>query len=107
MSNEIDEQVFVAEALWGVAETGTVVIHSAADQPILSNFLCASQIIVVNARNVLAHLDDYATAEQGRAVPRNACLITGASGTTDIEGSLVKGAHGPRELHIVIVGDAE
>jgi L-lactate dehydrogenase complex protein LldG len=33
-------------------------------------------------------------------------LITGASGTTDIEGSLVKGAHGPRDLHIVLVDDA-
>jgi len=29
-------------------------------------------------------------------------IITGASGTTDIEGILVRGAHGPRNLHIVI-----
>ena len=32
-------------------------------------------------------------------------LVTGASGTTDIEGSLVLGAHGPRYLHVVIVED--
>ena len=31
--------------------------------------------------------------------------LTGASGTTDIEGSLVLGAHGPRFLHVVIVGE--
>jgi len=36
----------------------------------------------------------------------NLNLITGASGTTDIEGSLVLGAHGPRYLHVVIVEDA-
>ena len=31
-------------------------------------------------------------------------LITGASGTTDIEGSYVRGAHGPGFLHVVVVG---
>ena len=38
--------------------------------------------------------------------PRNVNLITGASGTTDIEGSYVRGAHGPRFLHVVLVGAA-
>ena len=35
--------------------------------------------------------------------PRNAVLITGASGTTDIEGSYVRGAHGPGYLHVVLL----
>jgi L-lactate dehydrogenase complex protein LldG len=33
-------------------------------------------------------------------------FVTGASGTTDIEGALVKGAHGPGWLHVVLVGGA-
>ncbi|MCH9809151.1 MAG: lactate utilization protein [Alphaproteobacteria bacterium] len=101
---DIDDGAFVAVALWGISETGSVVVHSAADQPILSSFLCGVQFIVLKAERILAHLEDYAAAVQGDLAPRNACLITGASGTTDIEGSLVKGAHGPRELHIIIVG---
>lgn len=39
------------------------------------------------------------------AAPRNAHLIAGASGTTDIEDSYVRGAHGPRCLHVVLVAD--
>jgi Cysteine-rich domain/LUD domain len=31
-------------------------------------------------------------------------LVTGPSGTTDIEGTLVRGAHGPGHLHVVLVG---
>ena len=38
------------------------------------------------------------------AEARNAILITGPSGTTDIEGSYVRGAHGPGFLHIIITG---
>jgi L-lactate dehydrogenase complex protein LldG len=34
-------------------------------------------------------------------------LVTGASGTTDIEGRYVRGAHGPGYLHVVIAGDEE
>ena len=41
---------------------------------------------------------------QGMAQPRNAILITGPSGTTDIEGSYVRGAHGPGFLHVLLVG---
>ena len=61
---------------------------------------------MVRASTVLAYLDDYAAATAGQRPPRNVNIITGASGTTDIEGSLVLGAHGPRYLHVVIVEDA-
>jgi len=37
--------------------------------------------------------------------PRNLNLITGASGTTDIEGSYVRGAHGPLFLHVILVNE--
>lgn len=101
----VDEGVAVGLARWGIAETGSVVFHSAADMPILFNFLPAVHIVAVHAATVVAHLEDYAAAARagGDPAPRNACLITGASGTTDIEGSLVKGAHGPRDLHVVVV----
>ena len=47
--------------------------------------------------------EDYAALVAGQPMPRNVNLITGASGTTDIEGSLVLGAHGPRYLHVLVV----
>jgi L-lactate dehydrogenase complex protein LldG len=44
-------------------------------------------------------------AKFGEAVmPRTVNLITGPSRTGDIEQTIVLGAHGPRRLHIILVG---
>lgn len=100
-----DETLAVGFARWGIAETGSLVFHSDAETPILANFLPLHHLVMVRASTVLAYLDDYATATAGQRPPRNVNIITGASGTTDIEGSLVLGAHGPRYLHVVIVDE--
>lgn len=100
-----DETLAVGFARWGIAETGSLVFHSDAETPILANFLPLHHLVMVRASTILPFLDDYAVATAGQRPPRNANIITGASGTTDIEGSLVLGAHGPRYLHVVIVDD--
>lgn len=99
-----DEVAAVGVARWGVAETGSLVFHSDAETPVLTHFLALHHIVLLHADRILAYLEDYAQAVQGTKPPRNVNLVTGASGTTDIEGSLVLGAHGPRHLHIVIAG---
>ena len=78
--------------------------QAGADTPILANFLPLHHLVMVRADTILPFLDDYAAATAGQRPPRNVNIVTGASGTTDIEGSLVLGAHGPRFLHVVIVG---
>ena len=99
-----DEPVGLGLAVWGIAETGSLVIHSGPDNPILLAFLPLHHVMVLRRDHLLAHLEDYAAAMQGAAQPRNAILITGPSGTTDIEGSYVRGAHGPGFLHVILVG---
>jgi len=97
-----DEPVGVGLARWGIAESGSLVFHSGPDNPVLLAFLPLHHIVAVQADTILPHLEDYAAL--AAPTPRNANLITGASGTTDIEGSYVSGAHGPGFLHIVVVG---
>ena len=97
-----DEAAAISVASWGVAETGSVVIHSAPDQPILNAMLPRHWLVVVEAAKILPFLDDYATFASLR--PRNAVLITGSSGTTDIEGYFVRGAHGPGFVHVLLIG---
>ncbi len=104
--DESDDGVAVTLALWGVAETGSFAIHSGAHSPVLLHFLPAVSIVAVPANKILWYLEDYATQarKEGLSTPRYASLITGASGTTDIEGRLVTGAHGPGKLHVLVVG---
>src|SRR5438876_59912 len=40
-------------------------------------------------------------------VPRTVNWITGQSRSADIEQTLILGAHGPRRLHVMVVGETE
>ena len=71
---------------------------------LLLSFLPLHHIVVLEERSLLPHLEDYAARMAGQPQPRNAILITGPSGTTDIEGSYVRGAHGPGFLHVLMIG---
>lgn len=98
-----DEAAGLGVAKWGIAETGSLVFHSGPDTAVLAHFLPLHHIAVLRTRCILPHLEDYAA--RAGVPPRNLNLITGASGTTDIEGSYVRGAHGPRFLHVILVNE--
>ena len=104
-----DNTVGLCLAEYGVAETGSFVVHSGPNLPVLLNFLPLYLMAVIPKSKILPYMDDYAAiandiASKGET-PRNMCLISGVSGTTDIEGVLVQGAHGPEFLHLIIVDD--
>jgi L-lactate dehydrogenase complex protein LldG len=104
-----DNTVGLCWAEYGIAETGTFVVHSGPDMPILLNYLPLYLLAVIPKSKILPYMDDYALiageiAKRGET-PRNMCLISGVSGTTDIEGVLIQGAHGPEVLHMIIVED--
>lgn len=103
-----DERVAVSLADCGIAESGSLVFHSAPTAPTLFAFLPLHHIVALDTAKLLEWLEDYADtfAAGGRRQPRNVNIVTGASGTTDIEGRLVRGAHGPGFLHVVLFGPA-
>lgn len=98
-----DEPAALGLALCGIAESGSLIVHSGAGTPILLSFLPLHHLIVLREGDLLPYLEDYAARCAGQAAPRNAIVITGPSGTTDIEGSYVRGAHGPGYLHVILV----
>ena len=106
-SEEANDGVAVSLARWGIAETGSLVFHSGPDSPTLLNFLPLHHIVCVRAETIVAYLESYWAEFKAwqEDHPRNVNLITGASGTTDIEGALVIGAHGPGHLHVVVARD--
>lgn len=100
----VDEPVSVCIAPYAVAETGSLVMHSGADMPVLFAFLPLHHIVVLEARRIVPWLEDCAALEAAQPAPHKLILITGPSGTTDIEGTLVRGAHGPAHLHVILIG---
>ena len=102
--------VSVSHAFAGVAETGTLVMASGPDNPTTLNFLPDTHIVVVNAKDITG---DYETVWARvretfgiEALPRAINLVTGPSRSADIAQILILGAHGPRRLHVLIVGEA-
>jgi L-lactate dehydrogenase complex protein LldG len=100
----------VSHAFGGIAETGTLVLTSGKDNPTTLNFLPDTHIVVVDARDIAG---DYETVWQRvreefgvAALPRAINMITGPSRSADIGQILILGAHGPRRLHVLVVGEA-
>ncbi|HSR77408.1 MAG TPA: lactate utilization protein [Xanthobacteraceae bacterium] len=96
----------VSYAFGAVAETGTLVLASGADNPTTLNFLPDNHIVVVDANDVAADFESVFArlrARYGeRQLPRVVNMITGPSRSADIQQTLILGAHGPRRLHVII-----
>ena len=97
----------VSAAFAAVAETGTLALVSGVDNPTTLNFLPDNHIVVVFAAmsSAISRASSRGCAPlRRRRLPRTLNFITGPSRSADIEQTLLLGAHGPRRLHIVIVG---
>ena len=100
----------LSHAQAGIAETGTLVLASGADNPVTLTFLPETHVIVVAEDDIVGSLEDgfgLVRARFGeRNLPRTINFVSGASRTADIGGRLVIGAHGPRHLAVVVVRNA-
>jgi L-lactate dehydrogenase complex protein LldG len=97
----------VSHAFGAVAETGTIVLVSGADNPTTLNFLPEHHLVVVAAKDVAGNYETVWEALRkkfGAQWPRTVNWITGPSRSADIEQVHLHGAHGPRSLHVLIVG---
>jgi L-lactate dehydrogenase complex protein LldG len=99
----------VSHAFGAVAETGTLVLTSGTDNPTSLNFLPDNHIVVVDVNDVVGDFETiFAQLRRHfgeRQLPRLVNLITGPSRSADIEQTLILGAHGPRRLHVILVGE--
>lgn len=103
------DEAGLAHAVAGVAETGTLVMTSGADNPVTINYLPETHVVVVRAADITGNYEaafEKVRSLMGRGtMPRTLNLISGPSRTADIGGRLVVGAHGPRRLCVLIVND--
>lgn len=94
----------ITSADYALADTGTLVMLSSRAEARLISLLPPVHLAIVPADRLLSGLDELFTV-----LPRPAdqtssmVLITGPSRTADIEQILVRGVHGPGEIHVVVV----
>jgi L-lactate dehydrogenase complex protein LldG len=98
-----------------LADTATLVLITRPGQARSVSLLPSIHVAVVDAGRLLADLAELYTllrwdaAGDGKPekVFSTMTLICGPSKTADIEATLVQGAHGPRELHLIVVGNGK
>ncbi|MCX9154770.1 LUD domain-containing protein [Niveibacterium sp. 24ML] len=95
----------VSLAAAGIAESGTLAMCSGPDSPITHNFVPEYHIVVLREADIVAAQEDvWQRLRAGGAMPRAVNLIAGPSRTGDVEQTIQIGAHGPRAVHILLVG---
>lgn len=104
---EATDAVSLQHAFAAIAETGTLMLPSAPERPTTLNLLADTAIVLLHASRLVGAYEeawDLLRGEMGD-MPRNVMLVTGPSRSADIEQTLELGAHGPRNLHVVLVED--
>ena len=100
--------IALSRAAAGIAETGTLVLASGPDNPATLNYLPESHIVVIEAESIGGSMEEAFSRVRGNAnlnaMPRTLALVSGASRTADVGGKLVRGAHGPKNLAVIVVG---
>ncbi len=92
----------VTAAAVGIALSGTIVLdHSAGQGRRVLSLIPDLHICVVDASQVV-HRVSHAIALLNPSRPQT--WISGPSATSDIELTRVEGVHGPRNLHVILVG---
>lgn len=91
----------------GIAATGSLVLWPDRHEPRLMSLLPPLHIALLKASEVEDNLYTI-MQKQGwsAAMPTNLLLVSGPSKTADIEQVLAYGAHGPKELVVLILEDA-
>lgn len=103
-----DDEAALSMAFAGVAETGTLVLHSGPESPTTLNFLPDHHLVVLPVSVLAGTYEKAWTALRkagNGAMPRTVNWVTGPSRSGDIDQTLLMGAHGPRSLHILILDD--
>ncbi len=97
---------------FALAESGSLVLTSMTEGSQLSSLAPPVHIALYRRSQLRASLDEVLAglpilpASEAAAPGRSVVFVTGPSRTADIEQILIRGVHGPREVHAILVEDA-
>ena len=96
------EDAEVSQALYGLADTGSVVLGASADEPRARSLLPEVHVSLLREDRILPGLAELFEAI-GSNLPSALAIVTGPSRSADIEQKLTVGVHGPGEVHVVLI----
>src|SRR5262245_11846096 len=103
-------EIGVTGADWALAETGTLVLVSGRGRPRSTSLLPATHVAIFSRDSLLESLEQVGVmlealhADPSRSMSGAVInFITGPSRTADIELTLTRGVHGPKEVHAIFV----
>ena len=100
----------ITGADYALAETGSIVVLPRRGLARLISVVPPVHIALVRAEDLIETLDDLFLMrrleyhQQGSDMGSYLNIITGPSRTADIEMTIVEGVHGPKEVHMIILG---
>jgi L-lactate dehydrogenase complex protein LldG len=88
-----------------IAETGTLMLLSSPQTPATVSLLPETHVAIVTADKIVATMEDAWARLRTHTgfMPRAVNFISGPSRTADVEQTVTLGAHGPRNVLIVLV----
>lgn len=96
----------VTAAFCAVADSGTIVLHhSLAEGRRVLTLLPDWHLCILRASQVVETLPEY--FDRCLQPPALVTWVSGPSATADIEMTRIKGVHGPRFLHVIVVHDQD
>lgn len=100
------DQVGVAQAALGIAETGTCVVETDDEETRLATMLPENSVLILRIPDIvesLAETAPYLRERQKDGKISYTSFITGPSRTADIERVGAIGVHGPLNVHIILL----
>lgn len=97
-------EVGITSADYALADTGSLVVFTESNESRLLSLLPPCHVAVIRRTCIVPSLDDVLRLHPLPGDKSSAMIvITGPSRTADIEMRLVRGVHGPGEIHVIIV----
>jgi len=90
-----------------VADSATLMQFTEPGCPRSTSLVPSIHIALTRSENLVANLEEGYALLKERNPQESFVFISGPSKTADIEAHLVHGAHGPKELHLILLKEAE
>jgi L-lactate dehydrogenase complex protein LldG len=104
--HDIDASLSLAQA--AIAETGTLVLIPDQNEPRMLSLAPPLHVIKLDTKDIYPSLSKLIAAppwSQDQDMPSNILFISSPSKTADIQQTLAYGAHGPKEVIVLLVED--